>query len=334
MTKAERIRAALSGEKPDITPWALWSHFPDADRDPERLAEVSWNFYKTLDIDFIKTMNNGMYPIEDYGCEIDFSDIVKGGVARLTKTPVHTIDDWDKIGVLSVEEGAFARELHSLELLLKKRDDAGDDVPVIFTCFSTLTIADKLSGKQFLRHIAEGGGQKVMEALDRITQTTCALVKRAIEIGADGIFFATQMSNYDAMDESLYREYGVPFDRRVLQASAGWFNTIHAHGDDIMFDVLREYPAQVFNWHVGEGLPDMDECRLLTNKCLMGGLQRMDITDRHKNAVRNQIYRSLQVTGGKGLILTPGCVIRYPIDEEMLAYVRKEKETIEELLFV
>ena len=46
MTKAERIRAALRGERPDRVPYALWSHFPGIDMDPEKLAEESWSFYK------------------------------------------------------------------------------------------------------------------------------------------------------------------------------------------------------------------------------------------------------------------------------------------------
>ena len=54
-----------------------------------------------------------------------------------------------------------------------------------------------------------------------------------------------------------------------------------------------------------------------------------DITNRNHNAVRNQIFRALKATDGRGLILTPGCVIRYPLDEEMLASVRKTKEEVE-----
>lgn len=334
MTKAERIRAALSGERPDRVPYALWTHFPDFDMDPVRLADETWAFYKKTDIDFIKTLNNGMYPIEDLGCEVDYSDIAKGGVARLVSTPVHTAADWDKVKATDPAKGALARELYSLELLLKKRREAGDDVPVIFTCFSPFTTAYKLSNKQMADHLAQGGVEQVRAALDRITQSTCALVKRAIGLGADGIFLASQMTNYGMVDENIYRTYGAPCDRRVLEASAGWFNVLHAHGDNIMFDLLKDYPVHAFNWHVGESLPGMDECRVFAGKCMVGGLERMDITNCNKNAVRDQIFRSLTSTGGKGLILTPGCVIRYPINENMLAYVRTVKEEMEDLLLL
>lgn len=62
----------------------------------------------------------------------------------------------------------------------------------------------------------------------------------------------------------------------------------------------------------------------------MAGLERMDITDHHKNEIEYQIYETLRQTGGRKVILSPGCVIRYPLDEEMLLFVRKAKEEIEE----
>ena len=89
MTKKERIQAAIAGEKPDKLPYSFWTHLPGIDLNPELLAEKTYEFYKKYDIDFIKTMNNGMYAIEDFGCEIDYSDIAKGGEAKVTKTPSH-----------------------------------------------------------------------------------------------------------------------------------------------------------------------------------------------------------------------------------------------------
>ena len=55
----------------------------------------------------------------------------------------------------------------------------------------------------------------------------------------------------------------------------------------------------------------------------------MDITEGHKNQIEYQIYRTLKETEGRKVILSPGCVIRYPLDREMLSFVRKAKEEIE-----
>ena len=305
MTKRERIQAAVKGTKPDKLPYSLWTHLPGIDLDPALLAEKTYEFYKTYDVDFIKTMNNGMYPIEDFGCAVDYSEIARGGVAKVTDTPVREASDWLKLTPCPFTEGSLARELTYLKLLLEKTE--GEDVPVLFTVFSPITTADKISGKAM------------------------PLAAEAVRMGADGVFFASQMSSYDSMTAGEYQEYGKPYDLKVLEAAKdGWFNTIHAHGNNIMFDILKDYPVSVFNWHAGETLPELDEAFLMTGKCLMGGLRRMDITNGHKNEIQNQIYESFKTLKGLHQILTPGCVIRYPLDDEMLAYVKRVKEYIED----
>ncbi|MEG1932545.1 MAG: uroporphyrinogen decarboxylase family protein, partial [Pygmaiobacter sp.] len=179
--------------------------------------------------------------------------------------------------------------------------------------------------------INAGHGAELKLALDVIAQTTANLAREAIRLGADGVFFASQMSAYDVMDTETYLEYGKPYDLQALEAAKdGWMNTLHAHGSNIMFDVLRDYPVDVFNWHAWETLPTIDEAQQLTGKCLMGGLNRTDITGCNRNAIRHQIFASNRLTKGRGLILTPGCVIRYPLNKDMLSYIRSAKESVEE----
>lgn len=328
MNKKERIQAAIRGEKPDELPYSLWTHLPGIDLDPALLAEKTYEFYKTYDVDFIKTMNNGMYAIEDFGCEIDYSEIKTGGVAKVISTPVNQPSDWSNLKASPIDRGGLARELLSLKLLLEKTKD--EQVPVIFTVFSPITTADKLSRKKLVEHIRTGHGALVKQALEVITETAEQVAKEAIQLGADGIFFASQMSTYNVMTAEEYEEYGKPYDLRVLAAAKdGWFNTLHAHGENIMFEVLRDYPVDVFNWHAWETMPALDEAYALTGKCLMGGLERMDITNKNRNNLQHQIYESYKLLGGRHQILTPGCVIRYPLDNEMLDYVKRTKFYIE-----
>jgi len=328
MNKIDRIKAAISGEKPDVLPYSLWTHLPEIDLDPKLLAEKTYEFYKRYDVDFIKTMNNGMYAVENFGCEVDYSEIKKGGVAHITKTMVHKKEDWAQIEPVGLNGGAISRELLSLKLTLEKTKG---EVPVIFTVFSPITTANKICCNKLLEHISDGGSELVHNALRAITQTTCRLAEKAIEMGADGVFFASQMSNYNVMPEDIYLEYGKKYDLQVLEAaSKGWFNTLHAHGSDIMFDLLKDYPVQVFNWHAWESLPNLLEAQEITGKCLLGGIQRMDITNCRKNELQSQIYNCIKQLGGRKHILSPGCVIRYPLDEKTLDFVRKVKLEIEE----
>lgn len=330
MTKKERIQAAIDSQPVDKIPYSLWTHMPGIDLDPELNAEKTYKFYRDYDVDFIKTMNNGMYSIEDFGCEVDYSEVLLGGVARITKTPIHEAEDWKNIKAVSANEGALGRELEYLKRLLEKVK--GEEVPVIFTVFSPVTTANKLCGGRILEYIKEGYGKLVHQALEEITETTCHLVKQVIELGADGIFMASQMSSYSVASEDMYREFGVTYDRKVLEASKGWFNVLHAHGEDIMFSLLKDYPVQVFNWHAWQTLPTVEEVFCYTDKCLMCGIERMDITNGKRNQLRNEIFNTIKATGGKRLILTPGCVIRYPLDEAMLAFVKMLKEETERCL--
>lgn len=328
MTKKERLQAAVNGQRPDTLPYSFWTHLPGIDLDPVRLAQETYDFYRAYDVDVIKTMNNGMYSIEDFGCRVDYSEISRGGVAKVIDTPIIRGEDWYRLAPCSVEKGSLARELYSLDLLLDKVK--GEEVPVIFTVFNPLTIANKISGNRLREHLAQGHADAVHHALEAITQTTCALARAALEHGADGIFLANQTSSYDFMGLEEYREFGVPYDLRVLQAAdQGWMNTIHVHGNNILFQLLKDYPVHVFNWHAWETLPAIDEAAVLTGKCLMGGLKRTDITQRDRNAILHQIYECYRLLGGRNHILTPGCVIRYPLDRDMLSYVKQAKDFVE-----
>lgn len=327
MSKIEKIRTAISGQQQTSIPFSFWSHLPEVDRNPVEVAQATYDMYKTFDLDFIKTMNNGMYAVEDYGTEIDFSEVAKGGVAKVISTPVNKIEDWTSVAELAVANApALQRELRHLEHLLKLVDG---EAPVIFTVFSPLTTADKLSQGRLAEHLLAEDTLLVHQALANIAATTAELARQAIEMGAAGVYFATQMSSYDKLTAEQYRDYGVPYDLQVLTgAEAGWFNAIHAHGENIMFDLLKGYPVHVFNWHIWETLPELKEGMDYTGKCVMGGIARMDITHNRLNELRSQIYRSVMMTQGQRLILTPGCGIRHPYEETTIQFIQKViKET-------
>ena len=328
MNKTERIKAALVGEAVDRIPYAFWSHLPGIDLDALLLAEETWDFAKKYDIDFIKMMNNGMYAVEDYGCEVDYSEIESGGVARIVSTPVETYNDWDKIGAVSPDTGSLAREVKSLCYLLERTQKS---LPVIFTTFSPVTIAQKLCGGKLVEQIRQGETALIHQALEQISITTADLSRKVIEAGADGVFFATQLSSYDCMTEEEYLEFGKPYDIKALSTvQDAWFNVLHIHGKNVMFDLLKDYPLDVLNWHVWETEPLISEARKKTSKCIMGGINRYSITENDKKALDEQITGAIEQTGGRKHILTPGCVIRYPLDEDALSYVAQAKGEIEQ----
>lgn len=334
MNKFDLIQQTIAQKPTDRIPFSFWTHLPEIDRQPRELAQATYDLYKQFDLDFIKTMNNGMYAVEDYNTVVDFSEVAKGGVAKVVETPIQSYEDWANLPLLEIDQApAIQRELDHLKQLL---DLVDGEVPVIMTVFSPLTTADKLSRGQLANHLieeADRGSDYLHQALRKIAETTAALCQKAIQLGASGVYFASQMSSYEKVDEETYRNYGVPYDLQVLQgAQAGWLNAIHIHGNDIMFDLVKDYPVQVFNWHIWETLPQLKEGMDYTGKTIMGGIARMDITHNRRNDLRHQIYQAIMETSGRGLILTPGCGIRHPYDDETIQFLQKVKEETELLL--
>lgn len=112
MDKNQRILAALKGESVDHIPFSFWTHMAGGDLDPELLAAKTYEFYREFNLDFIKTMNNGMYSVEDYGCILDQSQVKSGGITRLADTPVKTAADWRGVTVRDISQGALGRQWH------------------------------------------------------------------------------------------------------------------------------------------------------------------------------------------------------------------------------
>ncbi|HWR11301.1 MAG TPA: uroporphyrinogen decarboxylase family protein [Rectinemataceae bacterium] len=322
MEKIERAKKALQGEAVDRVPYSIWTHFPIVDLDAAGLAKSTMAFYREYDLDFVKSMPNGMFSIEDYDCGCDFSEVPKGGVAKTTKLAVTKPSDWARLSDLDVEKGALGRELRSLKLIL---DELHGEAPVIATVFSPLTTALKLSGPNLMAHIRTDP-EKVKAGLEILTATTVRFAERATEMGCAGIFLASQMAQRGRMNEAEYREFGVPYDLKVFEAvkANSWFNIMHIHGDEILFDLLKDYPAQGISWHVWETAPTIGEFVAAdTGKCLVGGLRRFKITEGELPEIAKDISETIRQTGGRRLFLAPGCEIRAPYNAAAFEFIKR-----------
>ena len=321
MEKLGRIVAALRGEAPDRPPYSFWTHLPGLDLDPVRLAEATAVFCARYDLDFVKTMPNGMYPVEDWGCVCDYSTIAQGGVARVVHAAVLTAADWDQLDRIDVTTGSFGREL---DHFARVAELVGPGTPVLATVFSPLTIAAKLSAGTYRTHL-ERNPSAVTRALEIITDATCAFAREAVSRGCAGVFLATQEASYGVLDETTYRMFGEPYDRRVLKAATlagGWFNVIHMHGEHVMFELLAQYDVAAVNWHIGETMPSIHDYRANGGaQPILGGLRRDHLTGRDHTAILRDIEHAMVDTDGKGLLLAPACVIRHPVDDATLCFV-------------
>jgi uroporphyrinogen decarboxylase len=194
--------------------------------------------------------------------------------------------------------------------------DLGPDVPVIQTVFSPITVAGYLVGKSQSRVVRElrKHPELVRPALDRIAGVMVDFSRRSVEAGAAGIFYA--ISGYagrGVMPESVYRELVLPYDVDVLSRlpAEAWFNAVHLCGSNLNFTLVREMPAQVVSWSIhNQGNPSLAEGRKLSGRAVMGGLgQRASLLYGPPPEVEAEARRAVAETGGRGLLLAPGCSV-------------------------
>ena len=322
MTHRQRVENALALQETDRIPYSMWMHFPNRDRHPRRLAELSLANQKKYDLDFIKFMPFGMYSSIDFGIDLDlFPGYVDAPVAH--KPLIENIADWDKIRFVSGKSGEYAVVLEAQRLLFGMMNER---IPFLQTVFSPMTTAAKLcSPAVLMKHIAEDPC-RVRRALENITATTVEFAKAAVSLGADGLFFATQMSTRDAIDAASHDAFVRKYDFEVLDSVKGstWFNVMHVHGANAMIREVQDYPVHALSWHDRDDGPSMDEVRTYSDKAFIGGLSwGKNWLGKTNGEVVAEVRETVVRNGGRGVILGPGCVIDPSTPEERLQLVHK-----------
>jgi len=306
MTKRERLERTMRGESVDRPAVALWRHWPVDDRDADALARAQVAFQRQFDFDFVKVTPSSSFCLEDWGA----TDIYTGGAEGTFEYTSRAITDptqWADLPRLNPRSGGLGRQLRCLGAL---REALGDEVPYIQTIFSPLSQVKNLLGADRVPVHLRRYGPELRAGLETIADTTLAFVREALNAGVAGIFYAVQFASYGILSEDEYREFGRPYDLRILEAAAeGWLNVLHLHGDEVMFDLLNDYPVGVVNWHDRETPPTLAEGLERFPGALCGGLRQWDTMVRGiPEDVRAEAADALHQTGGQRFILGTGCV--------------------------
>lgn len=306
MTKRERLEAAIVGEAVDRVPVALWRHFPGDDQDPADLAGSTVAFQKQYDFDFVKVTPASSFCVRDWGADDKWLGNQEG-TREYERQPIRNSEDWHSLQELDPGQGALGAQLRCLELI---RDAVGDDVPFIQTIFNPLSQAKNLAGKGSLTTHVRQDPDAVHAALETITATTARFIRESRKRGIAGIFLAVQHASYEHLIEGEYRAFGIPYDRRLLEAAQGlWLNVLHLHGTRVMFELLADYPVHVFNWHDRETPPTLAAGKQKVHGAVLGGLRQWDTMLRGTpKAIEREAQDAIEQTGGQGFILGTGCV--------------------------
>ncbi len=319
LTKRERLEAARRGEATDRVPVALWRHFPGDDHRPQDLAASAVGFQRRYDFDFVKVTPASSFSVADWGVRDEWRGNEEG-TRIYTHYPVQSPDDWKRLPDLDPRAGFLGAQLKCLDLI---HSDLGDDVPFIQTIFTPLGQAKHLAGNRAFVHMREQPAS-LKAGLEKITQATIRFIEEARKTGIAGLFYAIQHASCAVTSPAEYAEFGKAYDLRVLEAAKGlWLNVLHLHGNDVMFDLVADYPVQVWNWHDRDTPPTLRDALPKVKGAVCGGLGRDSTMLRGTpDDVRREIADAVAQTGGRRLIIGTGCVTLVTTPESNLRAAR------------
>ena len=317
-----RIEAAVAGRAVDRVPVALWRHFPHDDQDPGKLAARTIEWQRAWDFDLVKFMPSGTYSVEDWGARSAYEDAPNGARA-ITRPGVNSAAEWKRLARLDPRKGMLGDQNKALA---RAASELRDSVPILQTVFSPLTTARKLRGEALIEDLRRDP-EALAEGLRIITDVTIEFSLAALKAGAHGLFFATQLATTDVLSVSEYEKFGVPFDLDVLKAMKGKarLSMLHFHGENVMFDLLAGYPVDTVNWHDRLTAPTLARGLKKVKGAVVGGVEERNLlVTGSMDEVKSQVRDAINQTGGRRLIVGPGCVAAVAAPEGNIRAVVEE----------
>jgi uroporphyrinogen decarboxylase len=309
MSRRDRLRAAIQRQPVDRVPYAVWRHFPQVDRNPAGLAQATLRFHERYGSDFVKITPAGGYAVEEWGC-VEGDEVRPDGHRPCARCAVRDGEDWKKIRPL--DPNTAAGYMQQIEIIVRMGFDRRiGDAPVVPTLFSPLSLARKLSGERLGPDLRERPAV-VRDALEAITETLIRFADLALTEGVSGIFYSIQAASRRLHPEEEYAEFGEPYDRRVLESVRGRssLTIVHCHGEQLMFERLARLPGDAWNWDDRTTPPSLAQAQALVPGAVIGGLnQWQTLRDGTPEGAAAEAQEAIAQTGGRGLIVGPGCVL-------------------------
>ena len=305
-----RVEAALAMGVADRPPVGAWGHTYKEEWSAHELAAITVERARRFGWDYVKFQPRASTFAEAFGSVYKpAGHRLKGPV--LVSQAVPEVEAWRTVEL--VNRKAFDDQVESIGIAAR---ELGPGVPVIQTVFSPIAVGGYLVGKSQSRVLRELRQRPdvVGPALARIADALVDFSRRSVQAGAAGIFYA--ISGYagrGVMTEAAYRERILPLDVSVLSRlpAQAWFNVVHLCGSNLNFGLARDLPAQAVSWSIhNQGNPSLVEGREIAGRAVMGGLgQRKSLLYGPPEAVEIEAREAITSTGGRGLLLAPGCSV-------------------------
>jgi uroporphyrinogen decarboxylase len=322
VTGRKRIEAAIEMGVADRPPVGAWGHTYREEWSAADLAAITVDRARRFGWDFVKFQPRASTFAEAFGSVYQPS----GHRLRapvMIEPAVPEIGAWKSVALRS--RRVFDEQVESLGLVVR---ELGPDIPVIQTVFSPITVGGYLVGKSQSRVVRElrQSPEVVGPALERIAEGLVDFSRRSVEAGAAGVFYA--ISGYagrNVMKEGAYRDLVLPYDQAVLNElpRESWFNVLHLCGSNLNFELARDLPAHAVSWSIhNQGNPSLSGGREIAGRAVMGGLsQRVALLYGPASKIEEEVREAIEDTGGRGLIIAPGCSVPPRVRDANLAAV-------------
>jgi uroporphyrinogen decarboxylase len=304
--KRQRLEATINGEAPDRVPVALWRHWPGDDQDAHALAAAHLKWQQDYDWDLLKVGPASSYSVVDWGVKDEWLGHIEG-TRQYTYRPIQQPEDWAKLQPLDPSQGMLATQLESLRLV---KEAVGDTVPVLATIFAPLSQARHLADSEPMLNHMRSQPELFRQGQEAIVESTLRYIEAAKNLGIDGIFYAIQHARYPLLGQEEYEIWGRPYDRQILdEAQDLWFNMVHLHSTDVMFDLVAQYPAQLLNWHDRETGITLATGLQQFQGAASGGVDHWTLHQESPEQTLAEVQDAINQTNGRRLLLGTGCVV-------------------------
>jgi len=338
MTKKERVMAALRGEPVDRVPLSFFGHNRQAERSPDTNAAFLLDQNRKLGWDFIKTNLSATYYGEAWGCKYQWDAERSPAEGLLIEEPIiKSAEDFKKLPRLDPTNYVLADQIRVAKLL---SEELKGSVLYAHTIFAPLTIAGLLAGAVarhpsellLVRKVMREDPKALHEGLTKISQSMADYAREAIRAGANGIFMTNTTWTRDTVTEEEYRSFGVPYDLHILEAAnqeGATFNVMHMCRENIMFNILSDYPVKVLSYdHLSPRNPSLSEALIKTDKALWTGIRPKTLLNGPVSAIQGEVSDALEQTMGRRFLLGPCCSISYKVPEAHLIAAKEALSSV------
>jgi len=290
MNKVERVERVLKGEEVDYPPLSLWYHFGLQHADGDQFARITLQYFRHYDFDFLKVMNDYYYP------------------APAGLDTVRSKQDLERFTVFDVERSEWGEQFKALGLISREIKGRAHFLDTVFDPWQS--IRRTVAGEN-MEHLVQNEPQALHDALNRVAENLIAYSRKALSLGASGIFMSVPAAK-EIVSREVFLTFVKPYAQKVFKAISGLgpMNTAHIHGEDLYFDEVLDFPVNIFSWwDRGPRGPSMESVKQRFKGSVMGGIDQTLLSRRSPAFLKNHVREGVALGGKRRFFLANGCSI-------------------------